>query len=160
MKKKNTIPERVKEPVVRGVAVEVFILALTALYWKSAIPVFILLGDFFIRISIGPRYSPLAIVSRLVIAPLLRFPAKLVMLRPKRFAAGIGFFMSALALLFFYLNQILFMQVTLSILALFSFLEAFFRFCAGCKIFGLLIRLGWVEEDLCEDCVFPGGEGI
>jgi len=160
MNKNTSAPKRVKEPVVRGVAVQVFILAIAALYWKSPIPVYVLLGDFFIRVALGPRFSPLASLSRFIIVPLLRFPARLVMLRPKRFAAGIGLFMSAAALLLFFLDQPLLMQLVLGILALFSFLEAFFRFCAGCKIFGLLIRLGWVGEELCEDCVFPGGEGI
>ncbi|MDA3852172.1 MAG: DUF4395 family protein, partial [Spirochaetaceae bacterium] len=85
--KNTTIPERVKEPAVRGVAVQVLLLALSSLYWLSPIPLYILVGDFFIRAFIGPKLSPLAALSRWIMAPLFRFKLRMVTLRPKRFAA-------------------------------------------------------------------------
>jgi len=160
MSNASNIPKRVKEPVVRGIAVQVFLLTLAAIYWKSPVILYILLGDFFLRAFVTAKISPLAILSRYIWAPLLKFPLKMVTMRPKKFAASIGFFMSAAALALYLTGYPFIMQLVLAVLALFSFLEGAFRFCAGCKIFGLLIKLGLVKEELCEDCVFPGGEGI
>jgi hypothetical protein len=38
------------------------------------------------------------------------------------------------------------------LLTIFSFLEGFFDFCAGCKIYGLLIHLNIFNEEDCIDC--------
>lgn len=157
--KTNTLPVRVKESVVRGVALQVLLLALSALYWRNPFLMYILAGDFFLRAFISPKLSPLNWISRGVLAKILPFQEKLVVLRPKKFAAAIGFFLSAGALAFTFTGQPLGAVVLLGMLVFFSFLESVFRFCAGCKIFGLLIKLGLVKEELCEDCVFPG-EGI
>ena len=98
------------------------------------------------------RDSPLVFISRYAVAPLTRFEQRQILFRPKRFAAGIGLFMSATALVLSLIQLPLAAAVVTGILALFCFLEAFLRFCAGCKIFALLIRLGVFEEDLCMDC--------
>jgi Domain of unknown function (DUF4395) len=153
-------PFRVNENAVRGVALQVFILSLAALYTGSSIPVIILLADFAIRVLLIPRYSPLAWISRKLIVPISGFKRKQIVFKPKRFAAGIGMFMSAAALFFNLNGLVLPAAVTIAILALFSFLEAFFKFCAGCKIFGLLMKLGLVSEDECPDCVYGDGSGI
>jgi len=153
-------PFRVSEPVVRGIAVQVVIISLINLLTGSSIPVIFLAADFFVRVFIVPQLSPLAFLSRRIIAPAIGFKKRQIVFKPKRFAAFIGLLLSlgsALLLLNgFLLTGSLFM-VTLGI---FSFLEAAFRFCAGCKIFGLLIKLGWVKEDECPDCVYLDGEGI
>lgn len=146
--------------MVRGVALQVFILSLTAIYSGSAIPVIVLLVDFSIRVFLIPRYSPLVWISRKIIVPIAGFRKKQVVFKPKRFAAGIGLFMSAAALFFNQTGMVIPAMITIVILALFSFLEAIFRFCAGCKIFGLLMKFGLVSEDECPDCVYTNGSGI
>ena len=93
MESKKTI-ERVKEQVVRGVAVQVFILA------------------------------------------------------------GIGFFLSFGSVLFGLFGMAGWMQILIGVLACFSFAEGFFKFCAGCKIFGLLIHFKIIKKEECSDCVF------
>ncbi len=159
MKKLNR-PYRVSEKAVRGVALQVFILSLATILTGSYIPVIILLFDFAIRVILIPQFSPLAWISRKLIVPIAGFRKKQVVFKPKRFAAAIGMVMSALSLFFFYQEKTPAALTTISILALFSFLEAFFKFCAGCKIFGLLMKLGIVSEDECPDCVYGDGSGI
>ena len=159
MKKINR-PYRVSENVVRGVALQVFILSLTSIFTGSAIPVIALLIDFSIRVFLLPLYSPLVWVSRKIIVPIVGFRRKQVVFKPKRFAAGIGLLMSATALFFNLSEMVIPFEITLGILVLFSFLEAIFKFCAGCKIFSLLMRLGLVSEDECPDCVYTNGSGI
>lgn len=159
MKRLNR-PFRVSEAAVRGVAIQVFLLSLAAIFTNSIFVVIFLLTDFAIRVVLIPRFSLLALISKNIITPLAGFRRKQIIFKPKRFAALIGLFMSVAALLFSIFNLQIFFTVTLSVLALFSSLEAFFKFCAGCKIFGLLIKLGLVHEDECPDCVYINGSGI
>lgn len=157
---KITRPYRVSEPAVRGVALQVFISSLISIFTGSAIPLYVLAGDFFIRAFLTPQWSPLAWISRKIIVPLAGFRKKQVVFKPKRFAALIGLTMSVLSLVFFLQGNLIVGIALMSILALFSSLEAFFRFCAGCKIFGLMMKLGLVKEDECPDCVYLDGGGI
>lgn len=153
-------PFRVNEAVVRGVALQIFLLSLTAIFTMSIIPVIIMLLDFSIRVILLPSYSPLVFVSKKVIVPVLGFRKRLIVFKPKRFAAGIGMFMSLTALLLIINNLFVVGIVVLAVLSLFSSLEAFFKFCAGCKIFGLLMKMRIFKEDECVDCVFQDGSGI
>lgn len=66
--------------------------------------------------------------------------------------------MAALILNIYHLDTI--SVIFVSVLALFSLLEALFKFCAGCKIFGFIIKLGLISEDECPDCVYGNGTGI
>lgn len=152
-------PFRVKEEIVRGVALQVFIGSLLSIIFQSAIPVIILFFDFFIRAVINPGFSPLVKVSQRI-QNVTHYRKRLVTFKPKRFAAFIGLTMTAIAIVLFSYNLVVAGVVVMSILALFSFLESFFKFCAGCKIFALLIKVGLFKEELCEDCVFQAGEGI
>ena len=154
MKSRNIF--RVKEEIVRGVALQVFILSLVAIFTSHIVPIIILLTDFIIRVLLHPSYSPLVWISGKVINPIVKYRKRIITFKPKRFAAGIGIFMSALALYFYIVDLSVLKNIVLSILALFSFLETFFKFCAGCKIFGLLIKLKILPEEVCEDCSFQG----
>ena len=75
-------------------------------------------------------------------------------------SSWIGLVMSVFAAAAVISGYISIMLIIIAVLALFSFLEAFLKFCAGCKIFGLLIKLGLLKEEVCLDCVLPGGDGI
>jgi hypothetical protein len=158
--KMNGMPEMVNEAVVRGVALQVFLIASVTLVIQSPVPVLFLAADFFLRTAGGSRFSPLAFVSRKITVQFPVFRHRRITARPKRFAAGIGLTISLSAAVFFFFDLPVGMLVSIGLLALFSFLEAFLKFCAGCKIFSLLIRLGIASEDLCTDCVYPGGDGI
>jgi hypothetical protein len=163
MKKIKSIdspPLRINEAIVRGIAVQVFIIALCAIIWSSWYPIIFLVLDFFIRAAIKPKYSLTALISRIFLAKLLRFKKRMILAKPKRFAAWIGLVMSALATVAGVLGYVPVMLIIIAILALFSFLEAFLKFCAGCKIFGLLIKIGLLKEEVCFECVLPGGDGI
>lgn len=152
-------PFRAKEEIIRGVALQVFLLSVTAILTMSIIPIIILIGDFCIRSIVNPNLSPLVLISKKIL-PLTKFRKKMVTFKPKRFAAFIGLFMSLTAAALYLNNLYIGVVIVLSILSIFSFLESFFKFCAGCKIFGLLMKIGILKEDECIDCVLPGGDGI
>ncbi len=153
-------PERVNEAVVRGVALQVFITAACVLIWKSWYPLCFLAVDFFIRVTLKPKYSLFALISRTILVKTIRFKKRVILYKPKKFAAWIGLIMSLLAAVAGILEFLPAMLIITAILVLFSFLEAFLKFCAGCKVFGLLIKLGILKEEICLDCVLPGGDGI
>jgi hypothetical protein len=157
--KKIERPFRVNEAVVRGVAIQVWLLSLTVLLTKSFIPIILLIIDFGIRIFLTPSFSPLVLISK-TIQPLGLFKKKMITFQPKRFAAMIGLTMSLAALISHAMGLTILFIILMAILALFSFLEGFFRFCAGCQIFRLLIKWHLADEKLCEECFFEGGEGI
>lgn len=156
--KKIIIPFRVKEEVVRGVALQVFIISVIAIIAKSRYLTILLVSDFLIRSVLTPKYSPLVFLSNLFIYKI--FKNKMIFFKPKRFAAFIGLLISGTSLLLLFLDKNLIAVILLSLLSIFSMLETFFKFCAGCKIYGILMHLGLLEEDECLDCTFQGGSGI
>ncbi len=156
--KRLVIPFRIKEEVVRGVALQVFLVSVIAIYSESIYLILLLVMDFFIRSVLTPKWSPLAFISKLIIHKIYR--KKMIFYKPKKFAATIGLLMTTTSLLLLLLDITLISIIILSILSLFSMLETFFKFCAGCKIYGLLLHLGILEEDECLDCSFQGGSGI
>jgi hypothetical protein len=150
----------VEESVIRGVALQVFLVALFAAFTSNPAAVIFLVIDFFIRLVKKPRFSLTVLLSRNIILRIIRFRRRRILARPKRFAAAIGFTISLAAAVLLFTGLPTGALFLMGILALFSFLEAFFAFCAGCYLFRLLIRLGLAEDDLCTDCVYPGGDGI
>ncbi|WP_319561085.1 DUF4395 family protein [Marispirochaeta sp.] len=157
----------VNERVIRGIAIQVFVLSLAALalvlrghtpasFWILAF----LLADFTLRSAGLGKISLTAALAKALAGKVFSFRPRLISAKPKRFAAGIGAFISLAS------GLLLFVQIEpgaallLAVLALFSFLEWAVRFCAGCRIFALLVRLGLASDDLCVDCVLPDGNGI
>ena len=157
--KSRIFPFRAKEEIIRGVALQVFILSVIAVLTQSIIPVLILIMDFSIRCLINPNLSPLVYISKKIV-PITNFRKKMVTFKPKRFAAFIGLFITLTILILLLSSLFIPATIVMLVLTTFSFLETFFKFCAGCKIFGLFMKLGILKEDECIDCVLPGGSGI
>ncbi|MBU0936509.1 MAG: DUF4395 domain-containing protein [Spirochaetes bacterium] len=166
--KTNTIPERVGEQIVRGIAAFVCVLLASAIVLSilSGLPViaaciaFVLFIDFSLRAGGLAKISVLAMLSRLLQGKLFFFARRAIVLKPKKFAAAIGALLCLAALALWLFRLYTLQYAVLLVLLVFSFLESAFRFCAGCKIFALLVRLGLAREDICEECILPGGEGI
>ncbi|MDA3939208.1 MAG: DUF4395 domain-containing protein [Spirochaetia bacterium] len=148
----NKIPERVKEQNVRTIALQVVLISTFAILFKQPILMLLLSADFILRALINSKYSPLAIISRKFLADILPFRNKIILLRPKKFAASIGVILSLAAGIFGLIGQTAIMIYITGILLTFSVLETFFKFCAGCRIFSILIRLNIISEDKCIDC--------
>jgi hypothetical protein len=104
---------------------------------KNITPVVILALDFFLRGSDFSNYSLIGISSK-GIARYFRLNKKAINAGPKIFAARIGFVLSSLIILTFFLNAFLPGLAVAGILGLFSFLEAFFGICVACEIYPFL----------------------
>ncbi|EAP97065.1 major facilitator superfamily permease [Janibacter sp. HTCC2649] len=146
-----TFPNPVNEKAARSVAGGVVVLSLLTLvtqwWWLAAL---LALG-FALRVAGGPRYSPLGRLAVHVIAP--RFgEARLVPGPPKRFAQTVGLLFSGGAAIALAAGATTLATVLLAVLVVFALLESALGFCAGCWVFGHLMRLGVIPEETCVAC--------
>jgi len=143
----NPVNEKAARVVAGAVLIMVLAVLLTSWYWVL-IPV---AYGFWARVAAGPALSPLGWAAQNVIAP--RLGAKRpVPGPPKRFAQGIGAIMSTSALVLAFTVSHQAADLVLVALALAAGLESILGYCLGCRIFGLLMRVGVVPEAVCEEC--------
>ena len=153
-----SFPELINEVSARLVAIGVLVLSSVVLFLlidkNNYVLIFlsILIYGFLARVSSGPKISPLALFVTKLIVPRLNFKEKLVPGPPKRFAQGIGLIFSLFTAITFVVNLNSISIILISILILFAALEAFIGFCAGCKVFKLLMNIGLIPNDVCEKC--------
>lgn len=146
-----TFPDPVNEKAARAVAAGVVVLSLLGAitgWWGVLL---VLAYGFAARVAAGPTLSPLGQIATRVAAPRMGTP-KLVPGPPKRFAQTIGFAFSGAALVLNFAGLQGISTVLLVVLAVFALLESAVGFCAGCFIFGRLMRAGIIPEDICEAC--------
>jgi Domain of unknown function (DUF4395) len=148
-------PRVVDDVTVRLIAALVLVLAVLALashqWWLYAV----LAVDFALRTALGPRVSPLAQLAQRAIRPRLRAAARPTAGPPKRFAASIGAVLTAAATVLWLLPGTAADPAVVVIgvvMVVFPALEAALGLCVGCRVFGLLMRLGVVPEDVCLEC--------
>ena len=144
-------PNPVNEKAARTVAGGVVVLTALALVTGWAWLIAVLAIGFFARVLAGPRFSLLGRLATEVIAPRLGEPRP-VPGPPKRFAQGIGLVFTTAATALAYAGQGLAAGVLLAVLLVFAVLESVVGFCAGCWMFGLLMRAGVIPEETCAAC--------
>ena len=149
-----SFPNSVNEFVARGIAAMVVVLTLAAIFanqwWLLAILVYI----FAAGVATGPTLNPLGFISARVLIPLLGNPKRPTPGPPKQFAQSIGLVFSVTALvLFLIIDSSVPYRAVLGVLAGFAFLESGVGFCAGCYMFGLLMKWGVIPESVCEECL-------
>jgi hypothetical protein len=137
----------------RLVAAGVVVLALTTIVFDLPWLTLVIAYGFVARVLSGPTLSPLGQFVTRVLTPRLPFAERLVAGPPKRFAQGIGVAFSvtaAVLALGFGLRGAAY--IVLGLLAVAATLESVFGLCLGCKAFALLMKAGWVSEEVCERC--------
>jgi len=147
----NPVNDKAARVVAGVVLATVVVVLLTTWYWLL-IP---LAYGFWARVLTGPRLSPLGWVAQNVVAPRLG-EKRPVAGPPKRFAQGIGAVMSTAALILAFAVS---NQAADGVLIAFlpaAGLESIFGYCLGCKLFGLLMRLGLVPASVCAECADIG----
>ena len=153
-----TFPETINEVAARLVATGVILMSVATLYLLSQnnsyvlIPLALLVYGFLARVTSGPKISPLALFVTKFLVPKLNFQEKLVPGPPKRFAQGVGLIFSLSTVVTFVFGFVNFSIILISVLTLFACLEALIGFCAGCKVFKILMYLKIIPEEVCERC--------
>lgn len=147
-----SFPNPVNEVAARTVATGVVVMALAvaALGWGWVLVP--LTYGFVARVLTGPTLSPLGQLATRVVAPQLARHERLVPGPPKRFAQAIGVAFSATASVLWLAGLPGAARVVVALLGVAAFLEAALGFCLGCKVFGLLMRLGVVPDEVCAEC--------
>ena len=146
-------PNPVNEVSARLVGGGVVLLCLATLITGQTWLIALLAYGFFARVLTGPTLSPLGQFVTRVLTPALPFEEKLVAGPPKRFAQGMGATMSgaaAIAAFGFDATGVAFVFVAMILVA--ASLESGLGFCLGCKVFALLMKVGVIPADVCEDC--------
>jgi hypothetical protein len=144
----NPVNEKAARVVAGVVLVTVIVILATSWYWLL-IP---LAYGFWARVLTGPTLSPLGWTAQNVIAPRLG-AKKPVPGPPKRFAQGMGAFMSTLALVFaLIVGNHTAADIVLILFLPAAGLESIVGYCVGCKVFGVLMRMGVVPQSVCEEC--------
>jgi len=130
------------------------VVALTAIVTLATSAYWLLLPlayGFWARVLTGPRLSPLAALASRVIAPRLGAPRE-VAGPPKRFAQGMGAAITSAAVVAYLAGAGTAVTVLLAALVVAATLESVFAYCAGCRIFALLMRAGVIPAEVCAEC--------
>ena len=152
-----SFPHPVNEVAARMVAGMVATMTVVIIVFDARWLMFLLAYGFLARVLTGPTLSPIGLLATRVLVPLSKIPVKPVAGPPKRFAQTIGLLFSTTALvLTFGFAMPSAAQVVLGVLLTFALLEAVAGFCAGCFVFGYLMRWGFVPEETCERCAAWG----
>lgn len=147
-----TFPNPVNELAARTVAAGVAVLAALTLMTGWPWLIVLLAIGFAARTAAGPRFSLLGRIATQVVAPRLGMP-RFVPGPPKRFAQSIGLVLTTVAAVAAYgFGAVVLPTVLVGVLLVFALLESVLGFCAGCWLFGHLMRWGVIPADTCEAC--------
>jgi hypothetical protein len=152
-------PEVVDDVTVRLIAGVVLVVSTAALVTQQWWLLWVLAVDFTLRSALGPRFSPIARLVQAWIRPRVAAAPRPTAGAPKRFAATIGAVLTVAASLAWTvyvatasggaLTAVVGITV---IMVAFPALESLLGICVGCIIFGRLMRLGLIPEEVCLDC--------
>ena len=154
MDKLFSFPNPVNDYAARAVAAIVIILVvLFEITANEFLLIFITYG-FLARVLTGPTLSPVGLLATKIIVPALGSPSKLVPGPPKRFAQFIGLLISLLATIaIFVFDSPTSARYLMAVICFFASLESILGFCAGCFVFGWLMKLNLIPESVCESCM-------
>ena len=149
-----SFPNPVNDYAARAVAAIVIILVvLFEITANEFLLIFITYG-FLARVLTGPTLSPVGLLATKIIVPALGSPSKLVPGPPKRFAQFIGLLISLLATIaIFVFDSPTSARYLMAVICFFASLESILGFCAGCFVFGWLMKLNLIPESVCESCL-------
>ena len=95
----------------------------------------------------------MGLLATRVLVPLLRIPVRPTAGPPKRFSQAVGLGFSGTALILYYVFGLAqAANGVLVVLLLFTTLESVIGFCAGCFVFGYLMRWGFIPQETCDKC--------
>ena len=149
-------PNPVNEKAARTVAAVVALAAALALATGWLWLLYPLALGFLARVATGPTLSPLGRLAMWFAREHLG-PPRLTPGPPKRFAQGIGALCTVAGALALAAGSTVVPVVVLGVMLAFATLESVFAFCAGCRLFSVLMRLGVVPAQICRECADIAG---
>lgn len=156
LKRLFSFPNPVNEYSARMVAGGVVLMSTAYIFTGNIFILAILTYGFWARVLSGPTLSPLGQLVTRVLAPLLakKIEPKFCPGPPKRFAQGIGCFITSTALFCATIGGSIYASKYVVGLVLFAAsCESILGYCFGCAIFSKLMQLKIIPESICEKCV-------
>jgi hypothetical protein len=145
-------PRMLDDVTVRLVAGEVLVIAAISAATRQPWIFGLLAVDFILRTAFGPKLSPLAQLASRLIRPRISAAPRPTPGPPKRFAAGVGAWFSVAIPVTYYLGGHTVAWLMIAIMLVFPALESLLGLCVGCRVFGGLMRIGVIPEDVCLEC--------
>jgi hypothetical protein len=152
MKRFFSFPNPVNDAAARTVALGVVTMSVVALATNTAWLLIPLTYGFVARVAAGPKVSPLGQFAVRVAAPRLTKWQKSVPGPPKRFAQAMGLAFSGAATIVWLTAGWGDARWILIPLIFAASLEGFLGYCLGCTVFGWLMRVGVIPEEICLEC--------
>ena len=154
MDKLFSFPNPVNDYAARAVAAIVIILVVLFEITANEFLLLFITYGFLARVLTGPTLSPVGLLATKIIVPALGSPSKLVPGPPKRFAQFIGLLISLSATIaLFIFDSPTSARYLMAVICFFASLESILGFCAGCFVFGWLMKLNLIPESVCESCM-------
>ena len=154
MGKLFSFPNPVNDYAARAVAAIVIILVVLFEITANEFLLLFITYGFLARVLTGPTLSPVGLLATKIIVPALGSPSKLVPGPPKRFAQFIGLLISLSATIaLFVFDSPTSARYLMAVICFFASLESILGFCAGCFVFGWLMKLNLIPESVCESCM-------
>ena len=154
MKNLFSFPNPVNDYAARAVAAIVIILVVLFEITANEFLLLFITYGFLARVLTGPTLSPVGLLATKIIVPALGSPSKLVPGPPKRFAQFIGLLISLSATIaLFVFDSPTSARYLMAVICFFASLESILGFCAGCFVFGWLMKLNLIPESVCESCM-------
>jgi Domain of unknown function (DUF4395) len=155
----SRFPSLVDDVTVRLIAAGVLLVAGVALaahqWWLYPV----MAVEFALRAGLGPQASPLARLVQRLVRPRVAAAPRYTAGPPKRFAAAIGAVMTTAATILWLVASLTgsgaagtAVVLIGAVMVVFPALEAVFGLCVGCVLFGALMRVGLVPDDICVEC--------
>ena len=113
---------------------------LMSMFFYTNNPAFIVIVvvDYFVRAFLPSKYSPVKVVSSLLVKT-LGIKGKSIGLAQKVFASRLGWICAMASLIFYSFNMMLGAQISLGILLVLSFADSAFNLCVGCLIYNYIV---------------------
>ena len=144
----NPVNEYAARTVAAGVVLQTLAFVVTGWRWLTVPLAF----GFVARVLSGPTFSPLGRLATQVVVPRLPVEPRFVPGPPKRFAQGIGAFLSVSGLVVAFAGVDWLARLIVAAITVAAVLESVFGYCLGCTIFGRLMRAGLIPATVCESC--------
>lgn len=152
MTKRHPFPHPVNETSARIVAAGVVLMGVAYALSGAAWILIPLVYGFLARVTTGPAFSPLALISTRVVTPRINAEHRMVAGPPKRFAQFVGLVFSGTAGVLSLFDFDTASRIVAAALVAAALLESAFAVCLGCIMFGWLMKLGVIPQHVCEEC--------
>lgn len=155
----SRFPVTVDDVSVRLIAGVVLVVSVATLATQQWWLLALLAVDFTLRAGLGPRFSPIARLVQRWIRPRVAVAPRPTAGPPKRFAATIGAVLTIAATVLWVVSLVTGSSTALTVvvgltivMVVFPALESLLGICVGCILFGGLMKLGVIPDEICLDC--------